>query len=645
MLRRFISFPLLATCWLSFAAYADDPDLASIRTEFRRAYQRVINSDSAASIADSDALRAYILYPYLQRIRIQRALENEQALDAADRDAAAFLTTHGNEPVARALRQQWYASLAQRRQWERLLANYRDVNDATLRCHALTARIVLERFDDVQKNAIAMWSNAPGSLQACETPFEWLQSQNALTPTLIENRIRLALNAGNPAFAKQLFPLLPKETVVPLENWARLIEQPRRGIDDAIANPHKTIEPDALFDGWTRFVRGDPGNAHRRYRELIRARRLDDKTASRYALELALALSWSRLPEALHYFEQVRVEDIDDRGAEWYARAAIWDGKWQRAAKVIDGMSDSLRQQTRWQYWAARVDEHLGHRSKALARYTALLDDDNYYAALAAARLKRKYVPRQQALTVDRSRVLALAERPAFQRARELLAVELRDEANDEWRFGYRNLDADARAQAIALAADWHWYDQAILTAADQKIFDDYALLYPHPFDAEVTAAARLTKLSVPLIYSVVRQESLYRNDALSTAGAQGLMQLRAATAELTARRWKLSQPSDLFDANANVSIGAAHLRDLVDRFDGKTAVALAAYNAGPGAAKRWLPSTPKDIDVWIENIPYNETRTYVQRVLWHSVVFGWLLNDEAQDTGLWLTRVRASRQ
>ena len=73
---------------------------------------------------------------------------------------------------------------------------------------------------------------------------------------------------------------------------------------------------------------------------------------------------------------------------------------------------------------------------------------------------------------------------------------------------------------------------------------------------------------------------------------------------------------ADLFDPGVNIKLGAAHLRDLVNRFDKQTIVALAGYNAGENAADRWLPPAPIDADIWIENIPYNETRDYVQRVL-----------------------------
>jgi soluble lytic murein transglycosylase len=158
-----------------------------------------------------------------------------------------------------------------------------------------------------------------------------------------------------------------------------------------------------------------------------------------------------------------------------------------------------------------------------------------------------------------------------------------------------------------------------------------------------VQTAAQLTGLMPEIVYGVLRQESLYRTDAVSTANARGLMQLQLDTARRTARQWKQAVPSDiaLFEPSVSVVLGAGQLKLLLDRFGGQLPVALAAYNAGPNAAQRWLPAGPMDPDIWIENIPYNETRGYVQRILWHSVVFAWLPKGQAQDTSGWLKGVQ----
>jgi soluble lytic murein transglycosylase len=87
------------------------------------------------------------------------------------------------------------------------------------------------------------------------------------------------------------------------------------------------------------------------------------------------------------------------------------------------------------------------------------------------------------------------------------------------------------------------------------------------------------------------------------------------------------------------VPLGSHYLEGLLERFDGETALAAAGYNAGPNAVLRWLPSARMDRDVWVENIPFNETRGYVQRVAWHSLVFRWLEDRKPRDVSGWQAR------
>jgi soluble lytic murein transglycosylase len=265
--------------------------------------------------------------------------------------------------------------------------------------------------------------------------------------------------------------------------------------------------------------------------------------------------------------------------------------------------------------------------------YESTLTDDNYYSIAASSRLGQPVAPHPERLVIDEVQLKEIEQLPALVRARELFRCDMREQATQEWASGYDMLPQAARPQAVQLASRWGWHDQAIMAAALQRLFNDYALLYPQPFDRQVRAASQLSKLPPELIYSVMRQESLYRADAISSAGARGLLQLMPDTARRTAKAWKQPrpQPDQLFDPDVAIPLGAAHLSELIERFGGQTVLAIAAYNAGPNAAARWIPAEPVDADVWIENIPYNETRTYVQRIMWHNVVFNWLKTGEAQ--------------
>jgi soluble lytic murein transglycosylase len=631
------------TALLPLTVLAKEDPFAEQRQLFKEAYALAERGQIEPARPDSENLRTYPLYPYLQAARIRRALANAgDSLTAADERASTFVTYYDREPVGRDLRQTWLANLAKRRQWSTFLTHYRDdVADSTLRCHSFTARIELGRTEGLADDIAAQWLT-PKSLPPCERAFDWLSEQGRLTPALIEQRVKLALRENRPAFARQIAAKLDAQRAAPLLQWAALLERPEANIDALIANPSRNVDPEALLAGWRRLARSNRDAAIARFEKLVRSRKLSAEQASPLALALAMPLSWDRRPEALDYFKRVRPADLDDYALEWQARAAMWNEDWSLVSRSISAMSDEYRKTARWRYWAARAAEH--ERDPKLARqlYESVLIDDNYYSAMAAARLGEPVAPHLEKLERNEVELAQVSQLPAMVRARELLRLDMRPFASAEWRYGIETLSESARRQAVHLAARWGWYDQAIATAAQQRIFNDYELLYPTPYDREVSAAAKLTGLEPELIYSVMRQESLFRADAVSSAGAVGLLQLLPETARRTARHWKRPTPStaDLTKPSVNVPLGAGQLRMLMDRFGGQTFVALAGYNAGPNAAARWLPRQSMESDIWIENIPYNETRTYVQRILWHSVVFNWLRTGEPQRTDAWVVRI-----
>ncbi len=635
---RLLSILIAAAACCTSPTHADV--LANARADFKQAYARV--DAGASEAADRASLRQYVLYPYLQAARIRAELtRNPAPSEQVDDAAATFLKRHGEEPVSRTLRSAWLTSLAKRAQWSKFLDFYTPSNDDALSCFELTARIEMQRTDGLQEAIATRWLT-PRNLSDCERPFAWLKEQGQLTPALIEQRARLALKENDAALAQRLAAELPAERATPIVQWAALIERPAREIDGLIAAPTRKVENDALLAGWSRLVRTDREGAHARFDRLVETRRLDPQAASPYALALALSLSWNRQAEALPFFERVAPEDFNEAALEWRARSALWHEQWSLAAKTIAAMPDAQRKHARWRYWAARAAEAMGDRALARQLYAAILQDDNFYSVMAAARLGHALTPHPEKLVADSLQLQQLGAQLAFVRARELFLLDMHGPADAEWRAGFESLPEDARRQAVHLAAQWGWHDRAIATAAQLRVFNDYELLYPRPFNPPVRSAAQLTRLPADLIYSVMRQESLFRTDAVSSAGARGLLQLLPETARRTARTWQRStpQPADLLRAEVNIPLGAAYLRNLIDKFEGQTIVALAGYNAGPRAAARWLPAQSIEPDVWIENIPYNETRTYVQRILWHSVVFAWLRTGEPQRTQTWLARV-----
>jgi soluble lytic murein transglycosylase len=637
----------------SFARAQDEAARAAVRPVFVDAMASVYASPFAPPAGDPESLQRYPLYPYLQAARLNRqlALTNSTAAEAGDarlaldRDIAAFLALHGDQPVTRTLRSNWLGKLAARKDWSTYLAQYSQDRDTqpALRCHALAARVALGRTDGLTDELTATWLTPKSLPEACDPAFAWWKARGGPGITLTERRARLALDGGDAGLARFLAKSLPAERAAPLLQWAALIEQPAREIQALIAQPSRPVERQALDDGWQRFSRSDAEGAAAAFPALVQSRSLDVRSTSPFALSVALALSWSRHPRALEFFQAVHEDDFDERAHEWHVRAALWAGDWREATRAIAAMPDALRGQPRWQYWLARSSEQLGDAAGARELYAAVVPTDNWYAVHAASRLGNRFVPRLEPLALSDKEIQSLAAEPAFIRTRELLLCDMDAEASAEWRAANDELTPARQVQAVGLASRWGWHHQAIAAAARQKLFNDYDVLYPRPFDADVRSASRRTGLPEDLIYAIIRQESLFRADAASSAGAVGLMQLLPETARITARRVGLPTPTraQLTLPAVNIPLGSEFLASLVQRFDGETALAAAGYNAGPNAARRWLPPARLDLDVWTENIPFNETRAYVQRVAWHALVFGWLADRKPQDVKDWQRSVR----
>jgi soluble lytic murein transglycosylase len=636
--RKRLRGTLAAICALA-PALGIGADAEELRTLFRAAYA----ADDSSSIAVDDAdLQSYVLYPYLRAARIERALGGAaRAWNAADDAALALVTEQGTAPVAAALRRSWLASLGRRELWQAFLDHY-DAAVATvaLECQYWNALIARSTTSDLAPAVAARWLTPYRLPPECEPAFQWLRAQGALTNELIEQRVELLLDNSQTAFARTIARRLPPESARTLVERADFIDKPAATLDAWLANPAWNADFAAVEDGWARLARDDPDAALGRFTAVTA--RVGSEEADALTRRLALGLAWDRRSEALDYFARVPAASLDDAARAWQARAAMWAGDWELVAAAIASMSQQMRVQPAWRYWAARAAEERGLDAEAEAGYEGILDADNYYSAMAAMRLGERIVPHQMPFPPDAVAIDALAMRVPFERAHELSLVGLRNQATVEWQYGYAELPEAARPQAIHLAARWELYDVAVATATSFGIFNDYELLYPRPYRDEIVAATKLTDVDSALLYAMLRQESLFRPDAASSAGALGVAQLMYATARTTAQRWKLPAPkrADLFDASVGITLGAARLADLLVQFDAELPTALGAYNAGDGAAARWLPEEPIDGDVWIENIPYDETRAYIRRVLWHSLVFEWLETGRAQHPRSWLEKV-----
>ncbi len=603
---------------------ADSAQTDSAEREFVAALQRL--KLHLPEPPDSPALKSLAIYDYLTAARLRRDLARAADADL-DSKIDQFLQAHAAEPVSRGLRHDWLASLARRGLWDWFLPRSTDVADPTLICDRLTGLLATGATGELASQALARWVLPQKQPPQCAEAFEWLHQRGLITAALALSRTRAALAADNPRLALEFAADVPAPYATDLERWADLLEAPRSALNVLAAEPSLPIEPDALAAGFDKLSRTDIDAA---FALLPRLAARADATAalkSRLLRSAALGAAYDRDPRALAAFTDLPLDALDNQVQEWRVRAALYAQDFDKVRAWIEQMPPSLSMQPRWRYWHARAVAATGGEDAAAPLFAEIAGLRDYYGYLAADHLNRDYSFNARASPDDVATQHALAMEPALIRAHELLDCQLSDDAAAEWNSVLNDAGAALKVQAARLAARWGWYSQSIATLAQSGEFDDVKLRYPRPYAENVEQAAELTQLPGDWIFGVMRQESLFRKDAVSRADARGVMQMLPATAVAVARRWKMTPPGrdTLFDPSIAVPLGAAYLRELLDKYSGSLPLALAAYNAGPAAVERWLPQQPMEAAIWIENIPYNETRGYVQHIVEHIVAFAFV--------------------
>jgi soluble lytic murein transglycosylase len=621
--------PSLSLICLQFAAAAAAPapealpaaEPDDIRQEFVAAMQRVrLNMPDTP---DPPALVAYAIHDYLVAARYRRDLI-EKPDDTLDAAIDAFLLARAGLPVTHGLRRDWLQSLARRRRWDLFLPRSAEVTDAVLACDRLEGRLATGDTEGLGTAALARWSLPQRQPTECNDVFAWLQQRSLITPALAESKARAALAADNPRLAREAAADVPVAQSAALLQWSDLLEAPKSALTVLATHPALPVEPEALAAGFEKLAHTDSAAALILLPQILARQDVTPATQVRLQRAAALGAAYGRDPRAMSLFDGLPADAIDGQVEEWRVRAALWAGDYGKALGWIERMPASLAAQPRWRYWRARAVAATQGAEAGAPLFSEIANLRDYYGYLAADRLHQGYHLNVRPSPDDLKMQAAMAAEAGMIRAHELFACDMADDAASEWNAALGTVEPAVKVQAAHLAARWGWYAESISMLAQAGEWDDVRLRYPRPYPDAVAAASTLANVPADWILGVMRQESLYRRDAVSRADARGLMQMLPATAAAVARRWHLPPPRNdgLFDPSVAVPLGAAYLRELLNRYDGRLDLSLAAYNAGPASVSRWLPPKSMDADVWIENIPYGETRSYVQHILEHIVAF-----------------------
>ena len=347
---------------------------------------------------------------------------------------------------------------------------------------------------------------------------------------------------------------------------------------------------------------------------------------------LGIIAAQRHLPIALDWLSAVSATADDKTLHLWRLKAALRFGEWDHAKRFIAALSEEERNENQWRYWRARILEETGEVEKAHTEFRKLAKERGYYSFLAADRIDEPYSLQHRSIEVTPEEVSAVLAKPGIAMAQELYTLGETVPARRQWNWTARNLNNRELQVAAVIANHWGWHDRAILTVSKSDHLDDLDLRFPILYRDLVEANAEETGIDSGWIYGVMRQESAFVEDARSGAGALGLMQLMPRTGRITGRRLNLKIRSNraILNVENNLRLGTSYLKNVLQRNNGHQVLATASYNAGPNRVKKWLPDEDAlDADVWVDTIPFYETREYVKNVMAYAAVYNLRLKAE----------------
>ncbi|MDH4012573.1 MAG: transglycosylase SLT domain-containing protein [Chromatiales bacterium] len=611
------------------AASGSDADLEKQRGAFRDAWIEAERGDWRAVQPRLDELEGYPLLPDLEAVYFRATVKQQP-----NANIERFLATNETLWIAPSLRLRWINSLAQRNDWQRFLEVYRshyaDAGNTRLDCVATEAMAQTGDAGGFAREARRLWLVGISQPKECDSVFSRLRETGQLTDDLVLQRLDLALEAEQFGLAAYLARQLDDAQRQRVKRWQRMRD--RAETELATPKPLRGADrdPALVIYGLDRLARNEPDIAAQLLPHYAAANIVDNAEQQRLERKIALWSARKYLPAGLERVHQLDESAVDDDICVAWTRAALRSSAWHETLAAIDAMSAEEAGDSAWLYWRARALAKTGEPEAAAAIFERLAAERGYHSFLAADRLDLPYNFGHKPAAADDAVIDALEQRPDIVRARELFAVGLDSAGRVEWQRAVARLDRDTRAQAAIMAHRWGWHSRAIATGSANGLIDDLDIRFPAPYLDLYQSLSPRANIAISWAYGITRSESLFMRDVSSPAGAIGLMQLMPATGASTARQINLrySGSGSLTDPQVNIALGTTYLGKMLARFDGNQVLATAAYNAGPKRVERWLPEDlAMPADIWVETIPFRETRGYVKRVMAAETVFLWRLN------------------
>lgn len=514
-------------------------------------------------------------------------------------------------PLSQKLRGQWMYQLAQRKDWKTFLQYYQPSNDLSLQCYEQLALINQGQAVKALPKAKALWLQSISLPPSCNALFDWLLKTQDPQQDLITQRIRIALEDNNLSLANYLL----NEYRPPHRGDSKLLyaihQKPTR-IADLTPGP---LHGDFYLYGLKRLILTNMDEAVR-YWEKPKARQLlNEKQNQSFLSTLVIYKAIRNSKDTAKWFSKIKPQYYTDLLLDWEIRYALGQRQWKSVEQLI--RQSPQKNEPCWQYWLARSLAAQRKTTEAEAIYQTLSKTRHYYGFLASIQLKTTPSFVNETTTSDLNRLHVYqsitSQIQSLYNSHQI--TEASRLTND---FASELPKPDKSAFILWIEKTLNWHGKAVYLSETDDLINQLSLRFPLTHQKDVSESAKHFQIQAALIYAIIRQESGFRKDAVSPAGAKGLMQLLPSTAQKIAKEQKITlNKNQLFSCVKNITLGAAYLQQLDKRFHHHPILMAAAYNAGPTQVNYWLKNhTPKQIDIWIETLPWRETRNYLKNII-----------------------------
>ncbi len=569
-------------------------------------------------------LEHYPLYPYLL---FEEHLRNIHTLSLAE--FQSFMTKYADSPLSEQLRTQFLHATAKQEAWQSFLKAYVPNEDLSLQCHFLwSEHNAKDNKHDALQQVKPLWLRGTKPPEACHKLFKAFEASPLMTRSLIWQRIKLAIQQNNEALARAMTTFIPKAEKALVELWILIHKNPYLITQKKYFKDKHAANLEMIVHGVSVIAKKHPETAIQVWQQLHKDHPFQERHWGLVVRAIGLSFAADRHPDAEKWLRKVPASEANTLVHEWRIRVALLKEDWQSVLHWTTTLPQPLNQHEAWNYWQAIALDKLDHPSEAAAIFSKLAKTRSYYGFLSSQKLQKPYSIDHQKMVLEENALFEINRRKSVQRARELLLIGREDKARTEWLYICQRMTDKDRHAAATLAIQWNLPNWSILALSKAHNKNALELRFPLVHTQSIMQEARRHQIDPSLVFAVTRQESAFVNNAKSPAGALGLMQLMPGTAHMVAKKHQISLQGHqkIFEPATNIRLGTSYLRMMLDTYQNHPALATAAYNAGPGRVRKWMPENTMPADAWVETIPIRETRDYVQNVMTYAVIYQQLL-------------------